>query len=196
MGVLVAGFICTTVLVTALLDSGHLAIGESGSTEDKQSRPAQPPLATVAQPPAATAASKPAIEAEEPTIPHATGQAAAAGDPIQVAREFALGWINRPNEPGLLRQQDRRLIALSTGPWADQIGVMLTASTGSGSRGTVVRVDVLRRGVRRITALVTTREQLAPRGQAVEPYHYALYLTHLQRVGHRGFALSSWEPQI
>jgi hypothetical protein len=195
LAALVVGFICITVLVTSLLDAGHLAIGGSRTSERRSSGPATAAVtSTVQAPPAASSTTT--VEEETPAIPPAKGKALAAGDPERVAREFALRWINRPSDPTVLREQNGRLIALSIGPLGDQIGATLSATTGSGSRGIVVGFDVLRRGARQITALVTTREQLAPGGRAAEPYHYALYLTRLQRVAGGGFAVSSWEPQI
>jgi hypothetical protein len=132
---------------------------------------------------------------EEPRLPEARGATSAAGEPRAVAREFALAWINRPTDRAGIRAANQRLIALSRGPWADQVGASLTANRGSGSRGTVVGVqEVMRRGGSAVE-LVTTREQLAPHGDPLEPYHYGLYLARLERAP-RGFAVSSWEPQF
>jgi hypothetical protein len=132
---------------------------------------------------------------EGPHLPVAPGKATAAGEPEQVAREFADAWINRPSDGDALRRQNQRLVALSRGSWADNLGATLKADEGSGSRGEVVGVQALHRSPTSVTALVTTREQLAPDGESLEPFHFGLYLVRLERAG-GGFAVSSWEPQF
>lgn len=128
--------------------------------------------------------------------PSADGKARAAGEPTEVVRAFARAWINRPTDRRELARQNRRLVSLSRGSWADSLAATLKGGgEGRGSRGSVVDVEFVRRDRASVVALVTTREQLAPDGEPLEPYHYALYLARLQRAG-AGFAVSSWEPQF
>jgi hypothetical protein len=190
------------IVVVAVLFAGSVivsAVGGSRLAREAQRAPGpadspHPPT----KPPEGSRASTDQAEGdaeEELTLRPARGKSSAAGDPEEVTRQFALAWTNRPTNRAELRAQNQRLVSLSRGFFADQIGLTLRAKTGSGSRGTVVGVQVLRRSDRSEVALLTTREQLAPGGKPAEPYHYDLYLVRLERV-EGGFAVSSWEPQF
>jgi hypothetical protein len=189
----VAAWMAVAVLVSVNTGSGRLAVQEP-QAESPSDGPAGAAVTAPTEPPALVGPGD-QEEHDAPDLPSAAGQAAAAGNPEAVARQFALAWVNRPTDPAQLRSQNQRLIALSQGFLADQIGATLTAKEGSGSRGSVVDLQVIRRAARSEAVLVITREQLAPGGKAAEPYHYGLYLARLERVD-RGFAISDWEPQF
>jgi hypothetical protein len=187
-----------TVLVVAALVVGSLVVDAVGGSRlarqaqqaSERNTPAQPTTTN-----GVTGQSAARSGEEEFTLPIPKGESSAAGDPADVAREFALAWINRPANKTQLQAQNERLISLSRGFFANQLGATLKAKVGSGSRGTVVGVQVIRRSVGSEVVLVTTREQLAPDGKPAEPYHYGLYLARLERAG-EAFAVSSWEPQF
>lgn len=188
-----AAIVLIAALASAIGESADLSVGAPDPVAEQPADGAAPASGEPDTAPGSRVGS--AGGHERSPIPDAEGAASAAGAPARVARGFALAWINRPMRQQALARQNRRLVSLAHGFWADQLAASMTRSVGSGSQGTVVGVDEIGGGGRGTQMLVTTREQLAPPGRPSEPYHYGLYLARLERVA-GGFAVSSWEPQF
>lgn len=188
VGVLVVGGGVATV--TRAIDGGP---PEAPMSTAKPASRLEPPEAAGAAPQHPDAHDAPRLRAPPE-------EARGAGDPLDVARAFAEAWIDRNGDPAALEEQRRALVELSTGSWAREVHAAFEEAIGlggdeGGSEGAVVLAEQTPVPGPSVAVLVVARERLISRGEPAEPFHYALYLARLDRIG-GGYAVSSWEPQF
>lgn len=136
---------------------------------------------------------------------HAHGSAAPedeatdAGPYVETATEFAQLNINRSTDEAESVGLNKRLVELAAG----QLAVDLNNTTGEiatsqvPSTGEILRAIPLVKTPRYAEVLIVTKESIVdPATEMTLDPKYLTYLVRLDRIGHRGFAVTSWEPQL
>lgn len=126
-------------------------------------------------------------------------EATNAGSLIPTATRFAELMINRPTDQLEAKELNKELITLATGNLAtdlnDTTGDVATAQQPS--EGEVLETILLDKDTRYGEILVVTRESLIDptTRQKLDPT-YINYVVRLDRLPNRGWAVTSWEPQL